>query len=409
MLEAPITENQHTNRAWLGVMSLAFAAFVFNTTEFIPIALLTDIGQDFNMSIGHVGIIITIYAWVVALTSLPLLLMVGAMERKRLLLYIFLVFVLSHVICFMAESFTVLVIGRIGVAISHALFWSITAALAVRVAPIGRKSQALGILATGTALATVLGIPIGRVVGQMVGWRFTFLGIGGLALITLVILLRVLPKLPSENAGSLKSLPILFKRPALVGIFALTAIFVTAHFTVYSYIEPFAEQVAKIEPSYTTFLLLIFGVAGIAGSYIFGRYNGRYPLAFLPVSIIVLTVCILILLPVASSSALLFVLSFIWGIASICVGLALQVKVLDLAADATDVAMSIYSGIFNIGIGGGALVGNIVIAKLGLDSLGFVGAGISLVAFGLAMWLFMHYKAQFMISAATPRDDVAIH
>lgn len=409
MLETPITTNHHTNRAWLGVISLAFAAFVFNTTEFIPIALLTDIGQDFNMSIGHVGIIITIYAWVVALTSLPLLLMVGAMERKRLLLYIFLVFVLSHVICFMAESFTVLVIGRIGVAISHALFWSITAALAVRVAPIGRKSQALGILATGTALATVLGIPIGRIVGQMVGWRFTFLGIGGLALITLVVLLRVLPKLPSENAGSFKSLPILFKRPALVGIFALTAIFVTAHFTVYSYIEPFAEQVVKIEPSYTTFLLLIFGVAGIAGSYIFGRYNGRHPLAFLPISIIVLTVCILILLPVASSSVLLFVLSFIWGIASICVGLALQVKVLDLAADATDVAMSIYSGIFNIGIGGGALVGNIVIAKLGLDSLGFVGAGISLVAFSLAMWLFMHYRAQFMISAATPKDDVAIH
>ncbi|MBS7823932.1 sugar transporter [Wohlfahrtiimonas chitiniclastica] len=409
MLETPITTNHHTNRAWLGVISLAFAAFVFNTTEFIPIALLTDIGQDFNMSIGHVGIIITIYAWVVALTSLPLLLMVGAMERKRLLLCIFIVFVISHVICFMAESFTVLVIGRIGVAISHALFWSITAALAVRVAPIGRKSQALGILATGTALATVLGIPIGRIVGQMVGWRFTFLGIGGLALITLVVLLRVLPKLPSENAGSFKSLPILFKRPALVGIFVLTAIFVTAHFTVYSYIEPFAEQVAKIEPSYTTFLLLIFGVAGIAGSYIFGRYNGRHPLAFLPISIIVLTVCILILLPVASSSVLLFILSFIWGIASICVGLALQVKVLDLAADATDVAMSIYSGIFNIGIGGGALVGNIVIAKLGLDSLGFVGAGISLVAFGLAMWLFMHYRAQFMISAATPKDDVAIH
>lgn len=395
------SDKHNVNAAWLGVLSMAFAAFVFNTTEFIPIALLSDMGRDFGMPVENVGVIITIYAWVVAIASLPLLLMVGNVERKKLLMAIFIIFIIGHVICFFATSFHILVIGRISIAIAHAIFWSITAALAVRIAPIGKKSQALGILATGTSLATVLGIPIGRLIGQWVGWRFTFLGIGFLALITMVILMKTLPKLPSQNVGSLKSIPLLFKRPALVGIFILTAIYVSAHFTVYSYIEPFAEQIANIAPNDTTFLLLIFGIAGIVGSFIFGRYNARHPLSLLPISILVLSICVLLLLPFSSSAAGLFFIAFVWGIASLCAGLALQIKVLEFASDATDVAMAIYSGIFNIGIGGGALIGHIVIAKVGLSSIGIAGALISLMAFGLALFLFVRYKQDFLNAATT--------
>lgn len=398
--------NNQTNLAWLGVISLAFAAFVFNTSEFIPIALLSDIGRDFGMSAAKTGIMITIYAWVVALSSLPLLLMVGNVERKKLLFIIFIIFIVSHVVCFFANSFTTLIIGRIGIAIAHAIFWSITVALAVRVAPVGRRAQALGIIATGSALATVLGIPIGRLIGQGIGWRYTFLSIGVLALVTLVILMKVLPKLPSQNAGSLKSLPIIFKRPALVGIFILTAIGVTAHFAAYSYIEPFAEQIANISANYTTFLLLLSGCAGILGSVIFSRYNAANPLFFLPVTFFVLTMCTLLLLPMASSPVLLFILVFFWGIASMCMMLGLQVKVLDLASDATDVAMSIFSGIFNIGIGGGALVGNIVITKMNLESIGFMGAFISLIALVLSTFLFIKYKQQFL-NAVMPKQTVS--
>lgn len=401
-----VQNNHNVNTAWLGVISLAFAAFVFNTTEFIPIALLSDIGRDFGMTAAKTGMMITIYAWVVALASLPLLLMVGNVERKRLLLMIFIVFIISHIICFLADSFVILMIGRVGIAIAHAIFWSITAALAVRVAPVGRRAQALGIIATGSALATVLGIPIGRLIGQSIGWRYTFLSIGILALIILVILMKVLPRLPSQNAGSIKSLPIIFKRPTLVGIFILTAICVTANFTAYSYIEPFATEIAKISSNYTTLLLLIFGGAGIVGSVLFSKFSAKHPLSFLPISIILLMLCTLLLLPIAGLPILLFILAFFWGIASMCILLALQVKVLDLASDATDVSMSIFSGIFNIGIGAGALVGNVVITKASLESIGWFGACISMSALALALFLFTKYKAQFL-EAAKPKDIVA--
>ena len=378
--------------AWIRVLALAVAAFDFNTTEFVPVALLSDIAASFDMTVAHTGLMITIYAWVVALMSLPLMLLTSKIERRKLLGFLFVIFIISHIVTGFAWNFDVLIIGRVGVALSHAVFWSITASLAIRVAPAGKKAQALGLLATGTALATVLGLPIGRVIGQFLGWRVTFLCIGVVALFTMIALIRFLPRLPSEHSGSLKSLPVLFKRPALVGMFALTVLVVTAHFAAYSYIEPFVRDVAHQSQNFATVLLLIFGAAGIIGSVIFSRYSTKLSLIFLPSAIALMTLCLLLLLPMGGNAWSLITLSVFWGIAMMCISLGMQVKVIDLAPDATDLAMAIFSGIFNIGIGGGALLGNQVIVHMGMTRIGYVGAVIGVIAFILCLYLFRRYS-----------------
>ncbi|EJJ6657483.1 sugar transporter [Salmonella enterica] len=360
--------------AWLRVVTLAIAAFIFNTTEFVPVGLLSDIAESFHMQTAQVGIMLTIYAWVVAVMSLPFMLLTSQMERRKLLICLFVLFIASHVLSFLAWNFTVLVISRIGIAFAHAIFWSITASLAIRLAPAGKRAQALSLIATGTALAMVLGLPIGRVVGQYFGWRTTFFAIGMGALITLLCLIKLLPKLPSEHSGSLKSLPLLFRRPALMSLYVLTVVVVTAHYTAYSYIEPFVQNVAGLSANFATVLLLILGGAGIIGSLVFGKLGNRHASSLVSIAIALLVVCLLLLLPAANSEAHLAILSIFWGIAIMVIGLGMQVKVLALAPDATDVAMALFSGIFNIGIGAGALVGNQVSLHWSMSAIGYIGA-----------------------------------
>lgn len=389
-----------TSNGWSGVWALALGAFIFNTTEFAPVGLLENIAAGFGMSAAQVGVMLTVYAWVVAVASLPLMLLTAQMERKRLLLAVFGVFVAAHVASLFATSFALLLASRVGIALAHAIFWSITAALAVRLTPAGGQSRALALIGAGSTLAMVLGVPLGRVVGDGLGWRMTFGLIAALALLVALALARTLPALPSRNAGSAASVPLLLQRSALRWVYVLLLLVVTAQFTLYSYVEPLVQTLAALPPQVTTGALVASGIAGLAGSVLFGCLGLRRPALFLIAAVATLAACLALFVPVAQAAAAgwgwlavpsswpfavntpsasgwpvaFYAVCFIWGAAMLCIALSIQARVLALASDATDVGTSLFSGIFNVGIGAGALAGSLIIAQAGLAPLAWAGA-----------------------------------
>ncbi|HHE3653953.1 TPA: sugar transporter [Pasteurella multocida] len=377
-------------RQFARVITFALAGFVFNTTEFIPVALLSDIAQSFAMPVSQTGLIITVYAWVVSLMSLPFMLLTAKAERRGLLIKLLVLFILSHLLSVIAWDFWVLVLARIGVALTHSIFWAITASLVIRVAPKDKKSQAIGLLAIGCSLAMILGLPLGRLIGQFFGWRATFAIIALIAIGILCLFYQLLPHLPSKNAGSLNSLPTLFKRPLLFGLYALTMIIISAHFTAYSYIEPFMLNISTMSHSMATFVLFVFGLSGITASLLFNRYYNAGPIRFILFSMGLLTATLLLLFIASQQTWTMFLLTFFWGIGIAGIGLGLQIRVLHLAPDATDVAMAIYSGIYNIGIGAGALLGNQVMQHYGLAYIGVAGA--LFAVFGLVLFILVQWK-----------------
>lgn len=367
-------------KKWLPVISLTLSTFIFNTSEFIPIGLLTSIADDFAITESKAGLLITIYAWVVALASLPLMMAFAKTENKKLMLSLVALFTASHILSGFSNSYVMLMISRIGVACSHAVFWSIVTPLAVHVAPEGHRSTAVSMIITGSSIAMIVGLPLGRAVGLMVGWRVTFLLIAILSAIVLCLLAAFLPKVPSDNNISLKTLPTLVSTPALLCIFVMTALTITGHFTAYSYIEPFLGQAAGFTNGEITMVLSAFGVIGIIVSVLFSKYYDRHQFAFLRMAVLGICICTLLLGISSGNSFIMVCTCLLWGLSINCFNISLQSCIIDYSPFGTAIAMSIYSGIYNVGIGAGALVGGIVCSHIGIPFVGYVGGAVSLVS-----------------------------
>ena len=377
----PVNDNMKTGiKGWLPVIGLAFSTFIFNTSEFIPIGLLSDIAADFSITESNAGMLITVYAWVVALASLPLMLTFAKTENKRLMLGITALFIVSQVLSGISKDFYMLMISRIGVACAHAIFWSIVTPYAVRIAPEGKKSAALSIIVCGSSIAMIVGMPIGRTIGLLMGWRATFLVIGAAAAVIFLFLAFLLPKAPSDSSISLRKLPALIKSPALLSIYLITVIAITGHFTAYSYIEPFLAQTAGLSETWITLILTIFGFVGLAGSFLFAKCYDAHRKLFIVFAVCGLCVSMLMLQVMSFSLASVILLCVFWGTAINFYNLAFQSEIIRNAPQGSAVAMSIYSGIYNMGIGSGALVGGYVCSGLEVGFIGYAGGAIAVIA-----------------------------
>lgn len=368
-------------KQWMPLLGMTIAAFIFNTSEFMPIGLLTDIAQSFSITQTQAGIMITIYSWAVMLLSLPLMILASKYNYKMILLVTLFLFGLGQAISAISMNFIILIIGRLVVACAHAIFWSIASVIAVRLVNEDKREFAMSMIVTGTSVAMIAGLPLGRMIGLWIGWRITFLVVGIISIVLLFLQAHYFPSLETTAAFSLNDLPTLLRNRQLITIYGISLLFASAYYTAYSYIEPFLSQVANLSNNTITLVLSLFGVAGIGGSILFSNFYNKNRKRFILVSLFSLTLVLFLLKPSAVSIITLLLMCIVWGTSSTAFNVACQSEtMLATNENTSSVAMSIFSGIFNLGIGLGSFIGGQTINLLNIQSIGFVAGIIGVVS-----------------------------
>lgn len=367
-----------STRELLPLAALTLSAFLLNTSEFVPIGLLTDIAGAFSLSESGAGAMISIYAWAVALLSLPLMLAASRVPPRALIVSVLAVFCGGQVASALAPTFELLVASRLIVAAAHAVFWSVASPFAVRVAAPERSALAMSMIVTGTSVAMIFGLPLGRALGLALGWRMTFVCVGAAAAAALAGLIAFFPRLEAGEPFTLDRLPELARNRALMGLYLATILFATGYYTGYSYIEPFLQQVAAMPDALITAALTVFGVAGLVGSGLFARFFDAHRRPFLTATMLGMAAALLLLLPLAGVPAGPFAVCVIWGVSATAYNVAAQAEVIRSTSQAaTPVAMSVFSGLFNVGIGTGSIVGGLVCDAAGPAGVGLVGGAVA--------------------------------
>ena len=367
-----------TAKQWLALAGIAIAAFVFNSSEFMPVGLLTDIGQTFGTSEATTGMLVSVYAWAVMILSVPLMIVATRLDFRRLLLVVLVVFLAGQVLTAFSASYWMLMAARLVVACAHSVFWAIAAPIAVRLVPQSKRALALSVVETGTAVAAIVGLPLGRAIGLAVGWRLTFAIVAVISALLLVYLIVTLPWVPGAEPFGVGQLPGLFRNKGLVALFVLTALYAWGYYTGYSYIEPFLLQIAGLENDMVTIVLSVFGVASIVGSIMCSKLYPRFRFGFFRAITIGVPVALLLMHAAAGVGiAAIFGVVVLWGISAAAVSVVYQAEIINVSSDEEEtVAMAFFSGVFNFGIGTGALLGGQVVNSLGIANVFYAGGAI---------------------------------
>lgn len=370
-------------RAIGALLALSVATFSYVTTESLPIGLLTLIADDLDASLASVGVLVTGYAAVVVLVSLPLTRLTRAVPHRVLLASLLAVFVLATLASAVAGTYLVLLLARLVTALSQALFWSVVASTAAGLFPPALRGRTVAVLFTGSSLAPVLGVPAGTWLGQQAGWRATFLVMSGLVLLTCLAVGLLLPTTPRDAGGAARGTDPDSRRYAV--LLVTTALAVTGAFAGYTYVTAFLLEVTGFPPAVLAPLLLIGGATGVLGAALTGVLIDRHPRAGIVVPLALSSTAWLGLYVLGADPVAAVLCVAAAGLASSALATAVQSRVLQVAPGSTDIASAGSASAYNAGIAAGSLGGGLVLSAVDVRATALLAGVLSAAALVVAL------------------------
>jgi DHA1 family inner membrane transport protein len=318
----------------LPLLALLLASFGIGTTEYVIVGLLPDIARDLQISIPEAGMLITSYSLSVAIGSPILAILIASLPRRAALIILMLLFILGNLLCALSPSYFSLIISRMITALCHGAFFGLGAVVAAAVVPPKQKTQAIAIMFAGLTLANVMGVPLGTSIGQLYGWRATFWCVVIIGVVAVAALYAWIPRgLMLKGTGLLNELRAL-KRSQVLFAMMISILASSSLFSVFTYIVPILEEVAGLQPTYITAVLLVFGVGITIGNLGGGRL-ADWRLMPTIIGICFSLVLVLVLFSATAHSLLPAVITlFIWGVLAFAIISPLQMRVVNEATGA---------------------------------------------------------------------------
>lgn len=366
------------NRSTLALLALAVSAFAIGTTEFISVGLLPLIAQDLQIPVTTAALTVTLYALGVTFGAPVLTAVTSGVPRKRLLLWIMIIFIVGNSIAAAATSIGVLLVGRIVSALAHGIFMSIGSTIAADLVPENRRASAISLMFTGLTVATVTGVPLGTYLGQQVGWRFAFVAIAVIGLIAFFANSILIPaNLQKGVRTTLRDQMKLVTNGRLLLMFLITALGYGGTFVVFTYLSPMLENITGFSGGQIAIILLGYGIAIAIGNMLGGKIANKNPLSALFRMFIIQALVLFVLFFTAPFSLAGLITILFMGLMAFMNVPGLQVYVVILAEryvpSAKDVASAINIAAFNAGIAIGAYLGGVVTDSIGLIHTTWIG------------------------------------
>ena len=395
---------------WIGLLTLSTAIFFMVTSEFLPTGLLPQIADDLDVSEAQVGLLITIFAGTVVLTTAPLAALTRRFDRKHLLLAVLVLFAIANVGAAIAPDYALLVVARVLGGLAHGLFWAIAGAYSGHLVPRHQIARAVAVTSGGGTAAFVLGVPAGTALGTALGWRAAFGVIAAIVLVLLVLVVRFLPAVQHRPTLSTGEITLPARRdptfPAVLFICLLVLIVVGGQNVFYTYIAPFLIDSAGFAEASVGALLFVYGGAGAIGLVLAGFLGSRFPRGGLYGMLGVVAAAVAGVGLSAGVPLLVIALLFVWGAAFGGIPTLLQTRLLHTAsARVRDVGAALLTTAFNVGIGGGAAIGGALFVVLPTPALAIVQAAI--IGFGLALLVVVDLVRARRAPAVLADDDEA--
>ncbi len=372
------------------LLVLAGAIFVCVTGEFLPTGLLPELAEGLGVSQSSIGFLVTVYAATVALTAPLLTRLTQRFPRKALVIVVLCTFAVTNVVVAIAPNYEVMFAARIVGGLAHGLFWAVVGAYAAYLVPREKLAKAVAITTGGGTVAFVLGVPIGTVLGHALGWRLAFLVMAGAVVVFTVLVIAVLPPVSHEVQLRTGEIPIPSRRDptmlAVVVVCSIVAVMIIGQNIFYTYVVPFLLEEVGLDDGAIGGMLFAYGAAGAVSLVIVGLVASKYPRASLPVAFGVVVLSLLVIGLFPQNLPLVVAAVIVWGVAFGCGPVLFHTRVLQEASvRIRDLSAAWLTVAFNVGIGGGALIGGLILDRAGVGVLPFVEAAV--ITLGIVLLL----------------------